>query len=139
MIAIATDGYRVCSKCGARKPLTEYQPDKRLPSGRINQCKDCVRARRRADWRRRAALLLAHSSPPPGPEKDTRPHVYAAKVASVFWGRRVTPAEIRRECEIARASVSEARKPLAGTQQNGALGGTDAAGAGMDRSNNTAA
>lgn len=39
-----SDGVKQCSKCGERKPVTEFWKDKHSADGRCRRCKDCGKA-----------------------------------------------------------------------------------------------
>jgi len=42
---------KTCSGCGLTVPLSEFYKDKTMTDGRLNQCKDCVKARVRLNRR----------------------------------------------------------------------------------------
>ena len=44
---------KTCRKCGAEKPLEDFPVEKRRPDGRESQCRECVRARARANYAKR--------------------------------------------------------------------------------------
>jgi len=46
------DATRVCTKCGRRKPLTDFPPHKHCRGGRNTQCRECINAYHREYNRR---------------------------------------------------------------------------------------
>ncbi|GGO63084.1 WhiB family transcriptional regulator [Nonomuraea cavernae] len=47
------DAPRECTKCGKKKPLTEFVSKKRGKTGRSSMCKTCTNARQRAAYQAR--------------------------------------------------------------------------------------
>lgn len=50
---------KVCRKCQATKPLTEFYQDKQFPDGRRNSCRACDAAAAKERWRRNLAVNRA--------------------------------------------------------------------------------
>ncbi len=81
---------KLCSTCRATKPLSEFTRD----GNRYRRvCRECHKQRCRALRDRHPYAKSLQS-----PLDDTRPHVYAAKVASEVLGYEVTPEWVREQC-----------------------------------------
>lgn len=58
---LAADGYKVCSSCGERRPITEYAVSKIHRDGLCPSCKPCNRARGRAYYQRNRDHVIART------------------------------------------------------------------------------
>jgi hypothetical protein len=55
-----TEGTRVCNKCGAEQPLTQFAASKSSPLGRKRTCKDCVIKYNREYYNKNRRSIINH-------------------------------------------------------------------------------
>lgn len=58
MLSLGNDAERVCSRCLASKPVTEFAMKNRVTESRSSYCRDCQRASSRAHYRRNTLSYL---------------------------------------------------------------------------------
>ncbi len=102
---------KTCTKCGAEKPLSDFNKNRCIPGGYEYQCKECRRAWYRANYRKnpehRARILRWQAENPERLAAIRSRHAPRKKVSRLKWNKENHP-RLTAKWRLRRAARREA-------------------------------